>query len=77
MNTAVTLALVLTFAALVTVHVATVWGIGRRRRALDAAVALVAAPVAPYWAMKSGMPVRGAAWIALAVAYAIALLLAR
>ena len=65
--------LVLAFATLVTVHVAIVlalaWQIPRWR----ALAALFVPPLAPYWALRSGMVVRGGIWIGSVVLYTLLL----
>jgi hypothetical protein len=61
--------LVLTFAALVTVHFAIVLGLAFRDPRWRALVAFVVPPLAPYWALRSGMMVRGAVWIGSVVVY--------
>jgi hypothetical protein len=61
--------LVLTFAALVTVHLAIVLGLAWRDPRWRALVAFVVPPLAPYWALRSGMMVRGAIWIGSVVVY--------
>ncbi|MFT3776181.1 MAG: hypothetical protein QM820_63365 [Minicystis sp.] len=72
----VTIVLVIAFAALVTVHVATVFGLGRRHRAEEAILAFLIPPLAPYWAFLRGMRARAVAWITTAAIYAVALILA-
>jgi hypothetical protein len=73
----VAVALVIAFATLVTVHATLVVGLSARTPRWRALVALFAVPLAPYWGMKDGMPVRAAAWVAAALAYAVLLWLAR
>jgi hypothetical protein len=72
-DTAITLVLLLTFAALVTVHVATVFSLAQKRHVTAAMVGLFVPPLAPFWAIRKGMKARGAAWIVLALLYATAL----
>lgn len=74
---AATIGVVLTFAALVTAHVATVFGLLLRRHGAAALGALVVPPLAPYWAFTRGMRSRAIVWIAAAVLYGVALALAR
>jgi hypothetical protein len=69
----VTLLLVLSFAALVTAHVAIVIGLGGKSPRWRAAVALAVAPLAPYWALTSGMKARGWIWIGSVCLYAAVL----
>jgi hypothetical protein len=65
-------AVVVTFAVLFTAHVCIVAGLVRRTPRWRSPVALVVAPLAPYWAFRDRMYVRGTAWVVAAVAYAIA-----
>jgi hypothetical protein len=62
--------LVLAFATLVTVHVAIVLGLALRDPRWRALAAFVVPPLAPYWALQSGMIARGAIWIGSVVLYA-------
>ena len=71
------LALLASFAALLTAHVALVWGLAWRRPRWRALVALPLAPLAPYWGARSGMHVRVAVWGVSAVAYIVLRALAR
>jgi hypothetical protein len=64
-------ALVVAFAALVTMHVVVVAGLATRPPRWRALVALVAAPLAPYWAYKETMRGRAVVWIAAALAYVV------
>jgi hypothetical protein len=64
-------ALVIAFATLVTAHVMLVVGLFARRPLWRAPVALVVAPLAPYWGYEQGMKRRAVAWVAAAVAYAV------
>jgi hypothetical protein len=68
---------VLSFATLVTAHVTLVAGLAARSPRWRAAVAALVAPLAPYWGLRSRMPVRSALWVASALAYALARLQAR
>jgi hypothetical protein len=61
--------LVLAFALLVTVHVAIVLGLAWRDPRWRALVALFVPPLAPYWALRGGMRVRGGIWIGCVVVY--------
>jgi hypothetical protein len=67
--------LVLAFATLVTAHLSIVAGLAVRQPRWRALAALVAAPLAPYWAW-SGMRKRAFVWLAGAAAYTVTLLLA-
>jgi hypothetical protein len=73
---AATIAVVVSFASLVTAHVAVVHGIASTGNRSRAAAALVIVPLAPYAAFRSGLPIRAAVWIVAALAYAVALFLA-
>ncbi len=64
------------FAALATVHIAIVFGLAQRQPRWQAAVALVVPPLAPYWALRNGMIVRGGIWIGSVVVYAATLAVA-
>ena len=64
-------ALVAAFAALVTAHGTLVAGLATRPPRWRALVALVAAPLAPYWAYKERMRGRAVVWVAGAVAYVV------
>jgi hypothetical protein len=66
-------AVALSFATLVTAHVAIVAGLARRPPRWRAAVAAVVAPLAPFWAARSGMHVRAVVWLMSAVVYGVAL----
>ncbi len=77
MNGPVTIALLVTFAALVTVHVATLFGLLRRGRVAPAALGFVFPPIAPWLAFSRGMRARAILWAVTAVLYVVALLLAR
>jgi hypothetical protein len=72
-----TLGLVLAFGAFVTVHVATIFGLARRHHVPAALSALVVPPLAPYWALTRGMPVRAVVWMVSAGLYVVAFVLAR
>jgi hypothetical protein len=65
--------LVTAFAALVTTHVTLAVGLARRAPRWHALVALVVAPLAPWWGWRAHMRVRGALWVAAAAVYAAAL----
>jgi hypothetical protein len=72
-DVAVTLVLVLSFAALVTAHVAIAIGLALKEPRWRAVVALLVAPLAPYWALATGMKARGWAWIGSVCLYSVAL----
>jgi hypothetical protein len=65
-----TVAVVLAFATLVTSHVTIVAGLVGLRPRKRALLALFVAPLAPYWALRTGMRIRAAVWVASALAYA-------
>ncbi len=70
---AVVVALVVaSFAILATLHVVVVAGLLAHRPRWRGLVALVVVPLAPYWAMRERMRVRGALWIGAAALYAVA-----
>jgi len=68
--------MILGFAALVTAHVAIVAGLAGRPPRRRAGFALAIPPLAPYWALREGMRVRGVIWIASALVYAVAVAVA-
>jgi hypothetical protein len=63
-------ALVLAFAALVTLHVLLVLGLAARHPRWRALVALVVPPLAPWWG-RATMRKRAVAWVVAAVGYAV------
>ncbi|MFO0614136.1 MAG: hypothetical protein U0414_16200 [Polyangiaceae bacterium] len=74
--TLLTVGVVLAFAAFVTVHAATVFGLFRLRRVRAAVAALVLPPLAPWLAVRYGMRGRAIGWLVAAPVYTVALLLA-
>ncbi len=73
----VVLALVIgSFAVLVTAHVVIVAGLAARSPRWRALLALVIAPLAPYYAFRARMPFRATVWLAGLVLYAVARALA-
>lgn len=76
-NAAVTVALFVSFAALLTVHVASLFGIAKKKAYARAAGALVFPPLAPVFAFLNGMRARAILWCFLAVAYVAAFSMAR
>lgn len=72
----VALALIGSFAGLLTTHVAIVATLLRREPRWRGAVALLppVAPLAVYWAIKERMYVRAALWVLGLVVYSIALI---
>jgi hypothetical protein len=65
--------LVLGFATLVTVHVTLALGLMRRGPRWRGLVALVVAPLAPWWGWQARMHVRGVIWIVAAAVYGVSL----
>jgi hypothetical protein len=70
-DVAVVGALVVTFAVLVTAHLCIVAGLFYRAPRWRSVVALFVGPLAPYWALRNRMYVRGVAWLVAAVCYVI------
>lgn len=68
----VILALLFSFALWLTSHVAIFVGLLTRRPILRAPLALIVAPLAPYWAIREGMAARGLLWTISVGIYAIA-----
>ncbi len=68
---AIVAALVVAFAGLVTSHVALVYGFLWRPPRWRAPLALVVAPLAPYWGYRCGMRRRAILWLSCAVTYAV------
>jgi hypothetical protein len=64
-------ALVIAFATLVTAHGMLVVGLLARKPLWRAPVALLVAPLAPYWGYEQGMKRRAVTWVVAAVAYAV------
>lgn len=67
---------VLAFAFLVTAHLAIAVGLVAKTPRWRALVALVVAPLAPYWAWRDHMRVRAGIWVVGLVLYVIALIAA-
>jgi len=65
--------LVAAFAALVTAHLTLAVGLLRRAPRWHALVALVVAPLAPWWGWQAHMRIRGVLWVASAAVYVAAL----
>jgi hypothetical protein len=68
--------LLVAFASLVTAHLTLVFSLSRRAPRWRGPVALVVAPLAPWWGWRERMRARGVAWAAAAVLYLVALALA-
>jgi hypothetical protein len=69
--------LVVAFATLLTAHVTLLFGLATRPPRWRAAAAALAAPLAPFWGLRAGMPVRSALWLASSVVYVVSWWLAR
>jgi hypothetical protein len=67
---------VLAFALLVTAHLAIAVGLVAKQPRWRALVALVVAPLAPYWAWREHMRVRAGIWAVGLVLYVVALIAA-
>ena len=74
-NIALTATLVLAFAGLVTLNVAIVFGLARKRHGIQALAALLLPPLAPFLAFAGGMRLRAIGWVGLAAAYGTSLAL--
>ncbi len=70
-DTAIFLGAAILFAIAVTAHVAIAAGLALRSPRWRGLVALVAPPLAPYWAFQSGMRVRATAWVGAVLAYVV------
>ena len=64
---------ILAFAVLLTAHLTIVVGLVLGARPWRAPLALVLAPLAPYWALRSNMRARAGLWLLAASLYAGAL----
>ena len=73
----VVIGLVLAFALFITAHVAIAYGLALRPPRWRSAVALFAAPLAPYWAWREHMRIRAGVWVGALLIYAIATVVAR
>ena len=73
----VSLGLIGAFALLVTAHVTLVAGLAAHPPRWRGLIALIAAPLAPWWGSRAGMKRRTAAWLVGAAAYVAFFLLAR
>ena len=63
--------MVTTFALLITMHVALVGGLLFRPPRWRAPVALLVAPLAPFWGFADGMHVRSVLWLLALIGYAV------
>jgi hypothetical protein len=68
--------LVLSFALLATSHIALAAGLLFRQPRWRGPVALLVAPLAPYWGVAERMYVRSATWLVALVVYVVTLLAA-
>jgi len=75
-DVAVLIALLFSFATLVTVHVALAFGLTLEKPRWRGPLALVVPPLAPYWGMEAGMKKRAAVWVGAVCIYALARILA-
>jgi len=75
-DTILVVVVVLAFAFLVTAHLAIAFGLVTKTPRWRAFVALVFAPLAPYWAWREQMRIRAVIWAAGLVLYVIALIAA-
>ncbi len=73
MDLAKVLALIGSFALLVTAHVALAAGLARKRPRWRSPVALLVPPLALYWGHGAGMRLRSALWLGSLVLYLAAL----
>ena len=76
-DAAVLVFVVLTFAVLVTAHVAIVFGLARHEPRWHAAVAFFVPPLAPYWGFGARMRARSIVWCVAFALYVIARVVAR
>lgn len=72
---ALTVAVVVAFAVLVTVHTSAVFGLFRRRHFEAALAAMVVPPLAPWLSWRHGMRGRAIGWCVAAPLYALVLVL--
>jgi hypothetical protein len=68
--------LVIALAVLFGAHVAIAAGLARRRAWGKAALALVVAPLAPWWGWREGMRARAVVWLAAVGAYGLGVIVA-
>lgn len=71
MDIAVFVTLVISFALLVTSHVALAAGLALRKPRWRGAVALLVAPLAPFWGFSARMYVRSAVWLVSLLVYVV------
>jgi hypothetical protein len=68
--------LVVSFATLLTVHIALAVGLTLNHPRWRGPLALFVPPLAPYWGMEAGMKRRAALWVIAVSAYALARIIA-
>ena len=76
MDALVLLSLLLSFAILVTAHVALAAGLTRRNPRWRGPVSFLLPPLAPYWGMEAGMKKRAGVWVGALCVYSLARILA-
>jgi len=75
-DVAVLIALVVSFAVLVTAHVALAFALTLRVPRWRGPVSFLVPPLAPYWGMEVGMKRRAGLWVTALVVYVLARILA-
>jgi hypothetical protein len=76
MDLAILLTLVGSFAVLVTVHLWLSLALARQKPWWRGAVALIVAPLAPYWGLASRLRALSVVWVTALVTYGLSLLVA-
>ncbi len=76
MDAVVLICLLLSFAVLVTAHVALAAGLALRIPRWRGPLSFFVPPLAPYWGMEVGMKKRAGVWVAALCVYALARILA-
>ncbi len=76
MHIPIMLTLVSSFAILCTAHLALALGLSLKKPRYKGLLALVLAPLAPYWGLAAKMRVRAFVWVIAFCIYVLALLLA-
>lgn len=71
-DVAVLVVLVVSFAAFVTAHLALSLALAMRPPRWQGPVALIVAPLAPFWGLKAGLRKRAVAWLVSVAVYAVA-----
>lgn len=72
----VLVALALSFASLVTAHLALAFGLTLARPRWRGPLAFFVPPLAPYWGMEAGMKRRAGIWVTALVIYSLARIVA-